>query len=322
MIRFSAFSIIAALGLVVTTPAAAQAYPHRPIRMIVPFAAGGGTDVMARVVASGLAERLKQQVVVENRGGAGSVSGTDAVAKAEPDGYTILFNSVAYAINPGVYRKLPYKPADLVPVAIAGSAPLVLVMHPSVKAKDLPELLALLRANPGKYNYGSSGNGTTLYMAAEMFRSMTKVEIVHVPYRGAAPAMNDLLAGNVSFVFDQVTTAAPFVDDGKLKAIAVSTRTRSPLLPNTPTMEEAGLAGYETYTWNVIAVPKGTSQAIVDRLNEETYAVMATAPMQKRFADLGAEISQPASPADVARFVEAETAKFGAIAKTAGVSID
>ncbi|MDX3806872.1 tripartite tricarboxylate transporter substrate binding protein [Bosea thiooxidans] len=322
MIKISAIMAVLTVGLASPVAATAQEYPQRPIRMIVPFAAGGGTDVLARVVAGGLAERLKQQVVVENRGGAGSVSGTDAVAKSEPDGYTILFTSVAYAINPGVYRKLPYKPTDLVPVAMAGSAPLVLVMHPSVPAKDLPELLALLKANPGKYNYGSSGNGTTLHMAAEMFRSMAQVDIVHVPYRGAAPAMTDLISGSVSFVFDQVTTAAPFVDDGKLKAIGVSTKTRSSLLPNTPTMHEAGLSGYETYTWNVIAVPKGTPQPIVDRLNAETYAVMASAQMNKRFAELGAETSKPASPAEVAAFVESETGKFRAIAKSAGVSIE
>ncbi|HEV2512106.1 tripartite tricarboxylate transporter substrate binding protein [Bosea sp. (in: a-proteobacteria)] len=302
--------------------ATAQDYPQKPIRMIVPFAAGGGTDVLARIVANGLAERMKTQVVVENRAGAGSVSGTDAVAKAAPDGYTILYNSVAYAINPGVYKRLPYAPADLVPVALAGSAPLVLVAHPSVPAKDLKELIALFRSKPGEYNYGSSGNGTTLHMAAEMFRSMAKVDIVHVPYRGAAPAMTDLIGGRVALVFDQVSTAAPLVEGGQLKAIAVTTRTRSNLLPNTPTLDEAGLPGYETYTWNVVAVPRGTPQPIIDRLNREIVALMGDAPIRKRYDELGAETSKPLSPSEVAAFVKSETDKFGAIAREAGVSIE
>lgn len=302
--------------------AVGQDYPQRPIRMIVPFAAGGGTDVLARIVANGLSERLKQQVVVENRGGAGSVSGTDAVAKAAPDGYTILYNSVAYAINPGVYKKLPYAPLDLIPVAMAGSAPLVLVTHPSVPAKNLKELIALFTAKPGVYNYGSSGNGTTLHMAAEMFRSMAKVDIVHVPYRGASPAMTDLIGGRVALVFDQVSTAAPLVDGGQLNAIAVSTKTRSPLLPNTPTLDEAGLTGYETYTWNLVLAPRGTPPAIIERLNKEIASVMADAQIRKRYTELGAETSAPASPAEVATFVKSEMEKFAAIARTAGVSIE
>lgn len=320
--RIAAAFVLAITGFAGANPAIAQDYPQRPIRMIVPFAAGGGTDVLARLVANGLSERLKQQVVVDNRGGAGSVSGTDAVAKAAPDGYTILYTSVAYAINPGVYKKLPYRPADLTPVAMAGSAPLVLAMHPSVPATNLTELVALLKAKPGTYNYGSSGNGTTLHMAAEMFRSMAQVDIVHVPYRGAAPAMTDLVSGNVAFVFDQVSTAAPLIDGGQLKGIAVTTKARSPLLPKTPTLDEAGLAGYETYTWNLVLVPKGTPQPIVERLNREVAAVMDDAQLRKRYEELGAETSKPASPAEVAAFVEAETAKFGAIARGAGVSIE
>lgn len=315
-------AFIAVAALVAASTAGAEDYPRQPVRMIVPFAAGGGTDVLARIVAAGLSERLKAQVVVENRGGAGSVVGTDVVAKAAPDGYTLLYTSVAAAINPAVYRKLPYSPGDLVPVAMAGNAPLVLALHPSVPAKDLKELIALLKSNPKRYDYGSSGNGTTLHVAAELFRSMANVEVVHVPYRGAAPAMTDLVGGRIAFVFDQVSTAAPFIQGGQLRGIAVTTRKRSAILPDVPTMAEAGLPGYEAYTWNVVLVPRGTPPAIIERLNKELGVVMKDANLRKRYAELGAEASDHLSPAESARFVVAETEKWTAIAKSAGISIE
>jgi tripartite-type tricarboxylate transporter receptor subunit TctC len=320
MLRSLIAAVVALAG--VATGAVAQTYPQQPIRMIVPFAAGGGTDVLARVVAANLSEKLKQQVVVENRGGAGSLVGTDAVAKAAPDGYTILYTSVAAAINPAVYRKLPYAPGDLVAVAMAGSAPLVLAMHPSVPAGNLKELIALFKANPKKYNYGSSGNGTTLHMAAELFRSMADVDIVHVPYRGAAPAMTDLIGGRIALVFDQVSTAAPLIQGAQLKGIAVTTRKRSDLLPDVPTLAEAGLPNYEAYTWNVVMVPRGTPQPIVDRLNRAVGEAMADPAIRKRYVELGAEVAEPLSPAEAASFVDAETKKYTAVAKEAGVSIE
>jgi tripartite-type tricarboxylate transporter receptor subunit TctC len=320
MLRILAATLAAAL--LHAGAAAAQTYPQQPIRMIVPFAAGGGTDVLARIVAAGLAEQLKGQVVVENRGGAGSLVGTDAVAKAAPDGYTLLYTSVAAAINPAVYKKLPYAPGDLVAVAMAGSAPLVLVAHPSVPATNLKELIALFKANPKTYNYGSSGNGTTLHMAAELFRSMAGVEIVHVPYRGAAPAMTDLIGGRIALVFDQVSTAASLVAAGQLKGIAVTTKKRSELMPTVPTMDEAGLPGYEAYTWNVVMVPRGTPQPIVDALNKAIGEVTRSGGVRKRYSELGAETGEHLSPAATTKFVADETAKYTEVAKSAGVSIE
>lgn len=308
--------------LMFAAPAAAQTYPRQPIRMIVPFTAGGGTDFFARTIAAGLSERLGQQIIVENRVGSGSVIGTDAVAKAAPDGYTILSTSVAYAINPALYKKLPYGPDDLVPVAMVGNAPLVLALTPSVPANDLKELIALLKASPGKYNFGSSGVGAVVHMAAELFKSMAGVDIVHVPYRGAGPALTDLLAGRVSLVFDQISSVASHIGTGALKGIAVTSKTRSKLLPDVPTLDEAGLPGYEAYTWNLVLVPRGTPKAVVDKLNAELAAILRSPQLQARYGELGAEAPAPMSAEETARLVASETKKWAEIVRATGASIE
>ena len=323
MLRWVAIAASLAAGVMAGLgPAQAQKYPSQPIRMVVPFAAGGGTDVLARTVAQGLAERLGAQVVIDNRPGAGSSTGTDVVAKAAPDGYTLLYTSPAYAINPALYKKLPFAQDDLVPVAIVAAAPLVLAMHPSVPANDIKELIALLKANPKKYNYATSGNGSIVHMATELFCAMAGVDVVHIPYRGAAPAMNDVLSGQVAFIFDQVSTAAQLIDAKRLKGLAVTTLKRSVLLPDVPTMTEVGLAGYEAYTWSIVLAPRGTPKEIISQLSEALNTVVQTAETRKRFLELGAEVPDAMSPEQIAEFVAKETRKWGDLIKAANITVN
>jgi tripartite-type tricarboxylate transporter receptor subunit TctC len=273
-------------------------------------------------VAQGLAERLGAQVVIDNRPGAGSSTGTDVVAKAAPDGYTLLYTSPAYAINPALYKKLPFAQDDLVPVAIVAAAPLVLAMHPSVPANDIKGLIALLKANPKKYNYATSGNGSIVHMATELFCAMAGVDVVHIPYRGAAPAMNDVLSGQVAFIFDQVSTAAQLIDAKKLKGLAVTTLKRSVLLPDVPTMAEVGLVGYEAYTWSIVLAPRGTPKEIISQLSEALNVVVQTAETKKRFLELGAEVPDVMSPEQIAEFVAKETRKWGDLIKAANITVN
>ena len=319
MLRWIAIAALMMAGL---GPAQAQKYPSQPIRIVVPFAAGGGTDVLARTVAQGLSTRMGAQIVIDNKPGAGSATGTDVVAKSPADGYTLLYTSPAYAINPALYKKLPFTQDDLVPVAIVAAAPLVLAMHPSVPANDIKELIALLKANPKKYNYGTSGNGSIVHMATELFCAMAGVEVVHIPYRGAAPAMNDVLSGQVSFIFDQVSTAAQFIDAKKLKGLAVTTAKRSVLLPDVPTMAEVGLTGYEAYTWSLVLAPRGTPKEIIAQLYDALNAVVQTPETKQRFLELGAEVPDAMNPEQIAEFIAKETRKWGDLIKSANISVN
>ncbi|MDQ8731963.1 tripartite tricarboxylate transporter substrate binding protein [Bradyrhizobium sp. LHD-71] len=303
-------------------PAHAQKYPSQPVRVVVPFAAGGGTDVLARTVAQGLSERWGAPVFVDNRPGAGSSIGTDAVAKAAPDGYTLLYTSPAYAINPALYKTLPFAQDDLVPVAIVAAAPLVLAIHPSVPANSIQELISLLKANPKKYNYATSGNGSILHMAAVLFCAMADVDVVNIPYRGAAPAMNDVLSGQVAFIFDQVSTAAQLIASQRLKGLAVTTSKRSALLPDVPTMSEAGLTGYEAYTWSLVLAPRGTPKHIINQLATDMRAVVQTPEMKKRFLDLGAEVPDAPPPETINEFVASETRKWGELIRAANITVN
>jgi tripartite-type tricarboxylate transporter receptor subunit TctC len=243
-------------------------------------------------------------------------------AKAAPDGYTLLYTSPAYAINPALYKKLPFAQDDLVPIAIVAAAPLVLAMHPSVPANNARELITLLKANPGKYNYATSGNGSILHMAAALFCEMAAVDVVNVPYRGAAPAMNDVLAGQVNFILDQVSTAATLIDSKKLKAAAVTTLKRSVLLPDVPTMDEVGLKGYEAYTWNIVLAPRGTPKEIINKVAADLNAIVQTPEMKKRFLELGAEVPDPMSPEAIGEFVAKETRKWGDLIAQAKITVD
>jgi tripartite-type tricarboxylate transporter receptor subunit TctC len=317
--RLSNFIALACASMAVPLASAQGTYPDHPIRMVLPFSAGGGTDAVGRIVAKALGERLKQQVIVDNRAGAGSTIGTDVVAKAPPDGYTLLFASAAYSFSPTVYPKLPYSQDDFIPIAVVNITPLMVAINPSVPAKDLKSFIALLKANPGKYTFGSSGQGSTLHIAAEHFVRTAGVEAVHVPYKGEAPAMSDLLGGQVSFMVGQASTAVPHVKSGKLVGLGITTPKRMASVPEIPTVSEAGLPGFAAYSWNVILAPKGTPRPIIDKLNREINAVIATPDVQARFAEFGLEVLDPTTPESAAAFVTAETNKWAPVIRAAGI---
>ena len=319
LLRIAVALSATAAGIAAHGAAAQGNYPDRSIRLVVPFSAGGGTDAVARIVAKGLSDRLRQSVVVDNRAGGGSTIGTDVVAKSAPDGYTLLFASAAHSFSPTVYPKLPYTQDDFVAISVVNITPLMLTAHPSVPAKDLKSFLALLKANPGKYDFGTSGQGTTLHIAAEHFVLSAGVKAMHVPYKGEAPAMNDLLGGRVAFMVGQASTAVPHVKAGKLVGLGVTTPKRLASIPEVPTLSEAGLPGFSAYGWNVILAPKGTPRPIVDLLNREINAVIASPDVQKSFAELGLDVLDPTTPEQAAAFVETETKKWAPVIRAAGI---
>jgi tripartite-type tricarboxylate transporter receptor subunit TctC len=312
----------AMLGLAPVAHAQAP-YPSRSVRLVVPFAAGGNTDVMGRVIAARLSELLGQTVAVDNRTGAGSVVGTELVAKSAPDGYTILITTVAHAANPAFYKKLPFDPVkDFAPIGLVAVVPLVLTSHPSVPASDLKSLLALLKANPGKYTYGSAGTGSAIMLAVELFKKMAAVEIVHVPYRGAGPMLNDLIAGQISLALDAVSTSGPLVHTGALRGYAVSTPKRSKVMPELPTIAEAGVPGYAAYTWVGFFAPAGTPKPIIDRLARELERTAADPGVRQRLEELGGELAERTSPEGLASFLDEEMKKWAAVFEGADVKLD
>jgi len=317
---------LAALALTATlaAPALAQSdWPSRPVRLVVPFAAGGGIDLMARITAQRLTEQLGQQIVVENQGGGGGTIAAAAVARAAPDGYTFVFHSVSSAVvNAVVFTNLKYDPVnDFVPVTIAARFPLVMVVNPEVPAQDLREFIALLRANPGKYSYGSSGIGTGIHLAAELFKSLAQVDIVHVPYKGTAAVMADLMAGRVAMLIDGVPPQVKNIAAGKVRALAVTTTTRSAVLPAVPTMIESGLAGYDIPFWTGIYAPARTPKAIVDRLAAETAKAMKHPDTVRRLTEVGAE-GVGSTPEELDRFWRQQLALYGKIVKDSGIRLE
>lgn len=306
-------------------PAQAQQddFPNRPIRLIVPFAAGGSTDIVARIIAAKMSEILKQQVIVDNRGGAGGNLGAAAVAKAAPDGYTVLMGTVAtHAINPALYTKMPYDPVkDFAPVSLLVNVPNVVVVHPSLNVKTTAELIALLKANPDKYEYASSGVGTPLHLSGALFESMAGVKMVHIPYKGAGPAMLDLVGGQVKIMFDNLPSAIGHIRKGSIVGLAITTKERSPAAPDLPTVSESGLPGYETYSWNAIFAPAGTPMPIIDKLAKAGAEAVADPGVKAKLADLSA-VSVGAGPAELAAHVKAELAKWGPVVKASGASIN
>jgi tripartite-type tricarboxylate transporter receptor subunit TctC len=306
--------------LVLAAPLQAQNYPSRPIRFIVPFAAGAGVlDIMARIVGQHLGTATGQQVVIDNRPGAGGNVGAEVAAKATPDGYTMLMGAVALVVSPYLYAKLPFDPlTDLVPVTQVNSAPLMLVVHPSLPVKSVAELIAYAKARPGQLNYGSGGVGATPFLATELFKSMAGIDVTHVPYRGGAPALADLVAGQLSFMIENVPGTLPLVRDGKLRALAITSRQRLALVPDLLTMEEAGVPGYEMIGWNGIFVPKATPPEIVTRLNAELVKVLRSADVGEQLAKLGA-VPVGDSPEQFGAFVKAESARWGKIIKDLGI---
>jgi len=314
---------MALLVLIIATAASAQSYPDKSVRMVVPFAAGAGSnDIMARLVAQKLSDALGQQFVVDNRPGASGIIGTDIVAKAPPDGYTVLMMSLTFTVNPSLFSKLPYDTVrDPIPVTMVASAPLMLVVHPSVPAKSVTEFIAYAKANPGKLNFGSGGPGTTPHLAGEMIKTMAGIQVTHIPYKGGAPALTDLVAGQIQFMCENIPGTLPFAKAGKLRALAVTDLKRSPLLPELPTLDEAGLKGYQIVGWNGLFVPAGTPQPIVNRLNAEVVKALALPDVKDRLATLGADAVGD-TPQHFAVFIKAEIPKWAKVVKDAGLKIE
>jgi len=301
--------------------ATAQTYPTRPVRLIIGYPPGGSADITARLLGQWLSERLSQPFVIESRPGASTNIATEAVVRAPPDGYTLLLVAPANAINATLYEKLNFNLiSDIAPVAGIIRFPNVMVVNPLVPAKTVPEFIAYAKANPGRLNMASSGNGSTIHVSGELFKMMTGVNMVHVPYRGGAPALTDMISGQVQVMFDNVPTSIEFIRAGKLRALAVTTATRSEVLPDLPTVADF-VPGYEASAWYGVGVPKGTPDDIIDKLNKEINAILAEPKAKARLADLGASLLA-GSPADFGRLVADETEKWGKVVKFSGAKPD
>ena len=313
-----------ALGimLIIALPVLAQSYPTKPIRLVLPYPPGGGTDVIARPLAQKLTEQLGQQVIVDNRGGAGGNIGMEFVAKSPADGYTLLFALTAqYAVNPSLYPKLPYDPVrDYAPISLLANAPYLLVVHPALPAKSVAELVALVKARPGQLSYSSSGNGSGAHLAGEMLRSLAHVEIVHVPYKGAGPAMPDLIAGQVQLSFITYTAAGPHIKTGRLRALGVTTAKRSPTLPDLPAIGET-VAGYDSAVWYGFAAPAGTPPEIVSKLNTEVLRVLAAPDFRSRIT-LEAVSPIGSTPEEFSSFMKSEIVRWAKVVKDSGAKVD
>ena len=314
-------ALTAASGLV-SGSAMAQAWPSRPISLIVPFAAGGTTDVLARAVGQELSKSLGQPVLVESKPGAGATVGADFVAKAKPDGYTLLMGAVHHTIATSAYKKLPYDfQKDLLPVTIVALVPNLLVVNPAVPARNVSELLALAKASPGKLSYGSAGNGTAHHLIGAQFEGMAGVQLLHVPYKGSGPLVTDLLGGQITMSFDTITPVLPHIRAGKLRALAVTTNKRSPALPDVPTLDESGLKGFNLGTWFGVLVPAGTPKEIVSRLNTELVKIIHSPEFKKRMDDIGAE-PVGNTPEQMAQQIRDDTERFAKLVKDAKVTME
>lgn len=303
------------LALLLCASAVHAAYPERPLRFVIPFPPGGGADNLARIVGQTAGEKLGQQIVIDNRAGAGGNIAAETVARAAPDGYTLLQANIAHAISASLYVKLNYDLVrDLVPVTQLASIPFVLAVNPALGVNSVNELIALAKAKPGQLNYASSGKGGPSHMAMEMFKSMAHISIRHVPYKGAAPAATDLIAGQVQASFFTVSSALPLISSGRIKALAIGSAQRSPLAPDLPTVAESGLAGYAATTWFGVMVPHGTPQAIVDRLHEVFTQVLKQPDVRERLVNQGFDVIG-SSPAEFAAYVQAEMKRWSAVVK-------
>ena len=316
---------IAAIGATTLLPSVshAQAFPSKPITIIVPFSAGGTTDILARVVGLHMGTTLGQPVIVDNRAGAGGNIGGQAAARANADGYTIFMGTVGtHAINQSLYKKMPFDPIkDFAPLSRVAMVPNLLVANPSQPYKNVKELIAYAKANPGKVNFASAGNGSSIPLSGELFKQMTGVDMQHVPYKGSAPAVADLLGGQTAIMFDNMPSAIPHVKGGKLRALAVTTAKRSPALPDVPTIAESGVPGYEATSWFGLLAPAGTPPAIVGQLNAAILKALADPEVKKKLAEQGAE-AHGETPAQFASFIQSETAKWGKVVQASGASLD
>lgn len=324
--RFFRLALAAATSLFVVAQSGAvlaqAAYPDRPIRMVVGFTAGGTTDVVARILGKEIGDALGQPVVVENRPGAGSNIASEMVARSEPDGYTLYMVAVTSAINQTLYKNLRFNLVeDFAPVALAVRVPNVLVVNPSVPAKTVQELVEYAKKNPGKLNYASSGSGTSIHMAGELFRQLADLKVQHVPYKGSAPALTDLIGGQVHYMFDNMPSAWPHVEAGKLRALAVTTAERSATAPNLPTMQESGFSSYDVSSWFGIIAPRGTPPAIVNKLNAATLQALAKPAVQSRLLELGA-VPAKTTPAQFADFIQSEVDNWAKVVKASGAEVN
>ena len=317
------------VGLVAFAAAAApmgvqaQAWPSKPIKYVVPFAPGGTTDILARTVGEKLSIALGQPVVVENKPGAGGGVGADFTAKAAPDGYTIMGGTIStHAINASLYSNLPYDPVkDFAAITLIARVPNLLVINPDIKAKNVAELIALMKANPGKFTFASSGNGTSQHLSGELFKSMAGVDMQHIPYKGSPPALQDVVGGQVSMTFDNITTAWPLTKAGKLRPLAVTTAKRSSIAPEVPTLAESGLPGFEVGSWQGVFAPAGTPPEIVKRLNAEIVKILNMPDVKERLVALGAEPVGD-TPEQFSAYVKSEVAKWSDIVKKSGAKVD
>ncbi len=313
---------VACFGLAIAGgPAGADDYPSKPVRVIVPFAPGGINDILARVVSAQLSERLGKQFVVENKTGAGGIVGSELVAKSAPDGYTLLIVSIAHAVNPALY-KLPYDPLKaFAPISIFASSPNVLAIYPGLPAKDLKEFVALAKSQPGEIQYGSGGVGGSPHLGMELFKRVAGIDLTHVPFRGSGPAVIDVTGGHTKAIMATVTTLSPHVKSGKLRALGVSGKTRNHVLPDVPTMDEAGVPGYDAGNWIGLAAPAGTPPAVIDRLNKEISAIQDSADFRQKADADGADIVKY-TPAEFASFMERELEKWGRVVKEANIKAE
>jgi tripartite-type tricarboxylate transporter receptor subunit TctC len=322
--RFTVLLLVfATLAAGAPVAALGEGYPTKPIRLVVPFPAGGSLDVVARAIGQKLTEAWGQPVVIDNRPGAGGNIGADLVAKSVPDGYTILEGALStHAVNVSLYSKMPYDPVrDFAPITLVAVTPNVLVLNPSVPANSVKELIAYAKANPGKLSFGSGSNGSAGHLAGELFKTEAGVDMVHVPYKGAAPAMQDLLSGQIQLMFDNLANSMQQVRAGKLKALAVTTEHRSTLVPDLPTLSESGLPGFDISTWWGFFAPAGTPKEIIVKWNTEVARILATPEMKAFFAQQGAEPS-PTSPEAFGAMIRREIAKYAKIVKASGAKVD
>ncbi len=324
--RFAGVVLLAALftsSAALAQNASTQSYPTKPIRFVIPFPPGGPADIFGRTIGQQLSERWNQQVVIDNRAGAGGNIGADIVAKAPADGYTILMGFVGtHAINPSLYKSMPYDNVkDFEPVGLVATATIVLVTHPTVPAKSVKELIALAKAKPGELTFGSPGNGTPQHLAGELFNTMAQVKTTHIPYKGAVPALQDLLGGRISFIFSSMPPALPHVKLGKINALAVTSTKHSPATPELPTVAESGLPGYEVINWYGVLAPRGTPKEIVAKLNAEITRIMNLPEVKERLAGQGAEMLT-STPQEFGAFIRSETAKWAKVVKFSGARID
>ncbi len=320
---FLAIGVLSGVATVADAATLAGAYPLRPIRFVVPFPAGGGVDIVTRILAKEMAEKLGQQVVVDNRAGASGVIGTQIVANSSPDGYTLLMGNVAtHAVNVNLFKKLPYDPLkDFAPICLVARVPGILLVHPSVPANSIQELIALAKSKPGQLVYGSAGNGTPTHLAAELFKSLAGVNIVHIPYKGTPPALADLIGGQITMMFSNIVSGLPMVKAGKAKGLGVTSLKRASIAPDIPAISESGLPGFQEESWYGALAPLGTPLAVVARLNATIMQVLNSPAILDRFVQQGAEIV-PGSPGEFREFIRSEILKYARIVKDSGLRIE